>query len=158
MDIATESNVRLLSGVDAVRQAEGSQLGHSSWRTVTQEMVDDFARATGDHQWIHVDPERAATGPFGGTVAHGYLTLSLAPMLMKEIVRFDGFKVNLNYGCERVRFPSPVRVGRRLRCGAVLDKVTDVPGGIQTATTVTFEIEDHAKPACVATVLTRRLL
>lgn len=151
-------DVLVLKGPDAVRDAAGTHLGHSSWLPVTQEMVDAFAQATGDHQWIHVDQIKAARGPFAGTVAHGYLTLALAPTMMKEIVVYEGFSVNLNYGCERVRFPAPARVGRMLRCSAVLDHVTDVPGGVQTATTVTFEIEDEDRPACVATVLTRRLV
>jgi acyl dehydratase len=156
MDDVPDS-VLVLHGPDEVRNAEGKALGHSSWWTVTQEMVDDFARTTGDSQWIHTDPVRAASGPFGSTITHGYLTLSLTPAMMKQVVRFEGFGVNVNYGCDRVRFPAPLRVGRRIRCNAVLDRVVDVPGGVQTSVTVTFEIDGEDKPACVATVLTRRL-
>ncbi|MCB0963933.1 MAG: MaoC family dehydratase, partial [Acidimicrobiales bacterium] len=120
------------AGIDEVRAAVGTHLGHSGWVTVTQEMVNTFADATGDHQWIHVDPEKAkAESPFGGPIAHGYLTLSLGPVLAPQVMRVEGIKMGVNYGCEKVRFPSPVPVGAKLRLGAELTKVDDIPGGAQ---------------------------
>jgi acyl dehydratase len=133
----------------------GQRLGASDWVTITQDTINAFADATGDHQWIHVDPERAKDGPFGTTVAHGYLTLSLVPRLLPEIVRFDGFAFTVNYGCERVRFPSPVPVGSRVRAGVAVQRITEVDGGVQLALDITFELRDVAKPACVATILIR---
>jgi acyl dehydratase len=143
-------------GVEGVRSLVGQHLGYSDWREIQQQQVHLFADATGDHQWIHVDPERAAQGPFGGPIAHGYLTLSLTPSFLDEIVEFQGFDMGVNYGCDKVRFPAPVPVGSKLRCGATLDDVTDVPGGIQLVLTLTFEVEGSAKPACVATILVRQ--
>jgi acyl dehydratase len=121
--------------------------------------VNRFAEATGDHQWIHTDPERAATeSPFGGPIAHGYLTLSLLPMLVPQIVEITGFRMGVNYGTEKVRFPSPVPVGSRVRAGAALEAATPFDGGIQMVITVTVEIENGSKPAMVATSLSRRYL
>jgi acyl dehydratase len=121
--------------------------------------VDQFAEATGDHQWIHVDPERAAReSPFGGPIAHGYLTLSLVPLLMPELLETTGFRMGVNYGTEKVRFPSPVPVGARVRAGAVLDSATPFDGGVQMVVTVTVEVEGQAKPAMVATTVSRRYL
>ena len=123
---------------------------------ITQERVNLFAEATGDHQWIHVDVERAKTeSPFGGPIAHGYLTLSLAPSLLPQVVQVTGFPMAVNYGAGKVRFPSPVPVGSNLRIGAVLDSVDDVTGGVQVQMTLTFEVEGAAKPSCVAEVLFR---
>ena len=148
-----------VDGVAGVQALVGEHLGFSDWVTVTQEQVDAFADATGDHQWIHVDPERArAESPFGGPVAHGYLTLSLIPSLMPQILEVSGFRMGVNYGTDRVRFPSPVPVGARLRASAVLDSATLVEGGVHLATTVTMEVEGAEKPCCVATVLVRRYL
>ena len=137
----------------------GQQLGTSDWLEVTQERVDTFAEATGDHQWIHVDPERAKKeSPFGGPIAHGYLTLSLVPSMIPEIVDMQGFRMGVNYGTDRVRFPSPVPVGSRLRAGAVLDEARLVEGGVHLQLTVTLEVEGAEEPCCVATVLVRRYL
>ena len=135
---------------------KGSELGTSSWLEVTQEQVNLFADATGDHQWIHVDPERAAReSPYGGPIAHGYLTLSLTPRLLPQLLTVTGFSMGVNYGAEKVRFPAPVPVGSRLRAGAVVDDVTEIAGGVQLRITVTFEVGGATKPACVATVLLR---
>jgi acyl dehydratase len=139
----------VLTGVDEVRGAEGKHLGYSDWLEITQDRVDTFANATGDHQWIHCDVERARTGPFGGTIAHGYLTLSLASALLPQIVRYQGFDMAVNYGLDKVRFPSPVRVGKRIRAGAELGQVTDIDGGVQAKTLITIEVEGGDKPACV---------
>jgi acyl dehydratase len=146
-----------VDGVEGVRSLVGKDLGRTDWVEITQEMVDLFADATGDHQWIHVDVERARKeSPFGGPVAHGYLTLSLTPRFLPELMQIGGFSMGVNYGTEKVRFPSPVPVGRRLRAGAVVDEVTDIPGGVQMRTTVTFEVDGSAKPACVATIVVRQ--
>jgi acyl dehydratase len=130
--------------------AKGAQLGTSEWHEVTQEQVNMFADATGDHQWIHVDLDRAKAGPFGGTIAHGYLTLSLIPTLGHSIYRVDGLKMGINYGSNKVRFPNPVRVGSRVRATAELVEVTEVAQGTQAVVKYTVEIENQPKPACVA--------
>jgi acyl dehydratase len=146
-----------VDGVEGVQGLVGQHLGYSDWVPITQERVNRFADATGDHQWIHVDPERAAQeSPFGGPIAHGYLTLSLLPMLLPQIVELTGFRMTVNYGTEKVRFPSPVPVGSRVRAGATLDSATPVEGGVQVLITVTMEIEGASKPAMVATTVTRR--
>jgi acyl dehydratase len=144
-----------IQGPDGLKAQAGKHLGYSGWHQVTQEQVDKFADATGDHQWIHVDVERAKAGPFGGTIAHGYLTLSLAPALLGEVVRVEGFKMGINYGTDRVRFPSPVPVGSKLRMGVELKAVDEVPGGVQAALEFTFQLEGSEKPACVALALYR---
>ena len=147
------------NGVEGIRALPlGESLGQSDLYEITQEAVDKFADATGDHQWIHIDPERAKDGPFGGTIAHGYLTLSLVPRLLPEILEITGFSLVVNYGCEKVRFPSPVRVGSKVRATAVLDEVTEIQGGLQLAITMTIAVEGAAKPACVVTFLTRQLV
>jgi acyl dehydratase len=145
----------VLSGLAAVQEAEGRHLGYSDWLEITQERVDQFAEATGDFQWIHVDPQRAKDGPFGGTIAHGYLTLSLASYLLPQIVRYEGFTMAVNYGLDKVRFPSPVRVGARIRAGAQLPEVSDVGTGVQVKTIVTIEVDGADKPACVIESLAR---
>jgi acyl dehydratase len=148
-----------VDGVEGAKSLVGQELGPSDWVEITQEMVDSFAGATGDHQWIHVDVERARReSPFGGPVAHGYLTLSLVPRLMPLLLNVTGFAMGVNYGTEEVRFPAPVPVGSRLRVRCTVDAVTDIPGGVQSAQTVTFEVEGGAKPACVAGVVVRRYL
>jgi acyl dehydratase len=135
---------------------KGQELGVSDWYEVTQEAVNLFADATGDHQWIHVDVERAKKeSPFGGPIAHGYLTLSMGPRLVPQVVRVDGIKMAVNYGCDKVRFPSPVPVGSKLRVGVELVDVTDVSGGVQVTMRFTFECEGAAKPSCVADNLLR---
>jgi acyl dehydratase len=138
-----------------LKQRAGQHLGYSEWHAVTQEQVNLFADATGDHQWIHVDIERAKAGPFKAPIAHGYLTLSLVPMLSQEIYRIEGLKMGINYGSNKVRFPHPVLVGARVRAGAELVGVDEVTGGVQVITKFTVEIENQPKPACVAEIVSR---
>jgi acyl dehydratase len=148
-----------VDGVEGVQGLVGRHLGHSDWVTVTQEQVNLFAEATGDSQWIHVDVERArAESLFGGPVGHGYLTLSLLPMLVPQIIEITGFRMGVNYGLEKVRFPSPVPVGSRIRAGATLDSATPFDGGVQMVVTVTVEVDGGTKPAMVATTVSRRYL
>jgi acyl dehydratase len=148
----------VLDGPDAVKAAVGTHLGHSDWLEVDQARVNLFADATGDHQWIHVDPERAKDGPFGGPIAHGYLTLSLSNLFLPQIIETKGFSAGVNYGADKVRFISPVRVGDRIRGGAEMVDVTEVNGGIQTLVRITIEIEGGTKPACVIDSLSRWLV
>ncbi|WP_029430237.1 MaoC family dehydratase [Blastococcus sp. URHD0036] len=149
----------VVEGIEGVQGLVGQHMGYSDWVTITQEQVNQFAEATGDHQWIHVDPERAKKeSPFGGPIAHGYLTLSLVPGLLPEIVDMQGFRMGVNYGTEKVRFPSPVPVGARVRAGATLASATPFDGGITVNIDVTIEIEGGTKPAMVATVVYRRYL
>lgn len=133
----------------------GRHLGFSDWLLVDQQRVNLFADATDDHQWIHVDLERAAAGPFGGTIAHGYLTLSLVPALMHDLLAVEGMTFGVNYGCNKVRFPSPVKVGDRLRLGASVATVEDVGAMVQVVLDVTLETEGSDKPSCVAQVVYR---
>ena len=133
----------------------GSHLGYGDYQTITQAQVDLFAEATGDHQWIHVDPVRAADGPFGGTIAHGYLTLSLVPVLLRGVLSVEGVTMGINYGTNKVRFTSPVPVGSAVRAGATLASLEEVPGGVQVALDVVVEVRDAPKPSCVAQVLFR---
>lgn len=147
-----------LDGPDAVRAHVGRHLGHSEWLTVDQDRVNLFADATGDHQWIHVDVERAKSGPFGAPIAHGYLTLSLSNLFLPQIVEVVGFSTGVNYGVDKVRFPSPVKVGDRVRAGAELTEVTDVTNGLQTKIVITIEIEGSTKPACIIESLSRWLI
>jgi acyl dehydratase len=147
--------MRTITGLDGLRQAEGQVLGTSDWHEVTQDAIDAFADVTGDHQWIHVDPERAKDTPFGGTIAHGYYTLSLAPMLTNEIFAMEGFAFAVNYGLNRVRFPAPVPVGSKVRASAKVAKLEDVAGGAQMTLELTFEREGADKPVCVAESLVR---
>ena len=148
----------ILEGPDAVRAAVGSHLGFSEWLLMEQDRVNTFADATGDHQWIHVDPERAASGPFGAPIAHGYLTMSLSNFFLPQIIETKGFSAGINYGVDKVRFPSPVKVGDRIRAGAELLEVTDVNGGLQTLVRITIEIEGSDRPACVIDSLSRWLV
>ena len=150
-----EVKPRQFAGLDELRAAAGTSIGHSGWFPVTQERVNLFAEATGDHQWIHVDPERAAAGPFGGTVAHGFLTLSLLPVLMSQTYEVSGVRMAVNYGLDRVRFPAPARVGARLRAHVTIIEVGDVAGGVQVTSEVTVEAEGQPKPVCVAVALAR---
>jgi len=148
----------VFEGVEQVKDAVGRDLGTSEWIEITQDRIDLFAGATGDHQWIHVDPQRAATGPFGGTIAHGYLTLSLSNAFMPEIVEVRGVSMGVNYGTGKVRFPAPVPVGSRIRGSATLTAVEEVAGGIQTTIVMTVEIEGGSKPACVVESISRFLI
>ena len=147
--------MRVFSNADDVRAAEGEKLGSSEWTTITQEQIDQFADATHDHQWIHVDAERAAQGPFGTTIAHGFLTLSLVSALNSETYRFENLRMGINYGTNKVRFPNPVPVGSRVRAHTELTGVAETGDGLQLAVSTTIEIEGVEKPACVAEVLTR---
>ena len=149
--------VTVLTGDDEVRAAVGRHLGHSDWLLIDQHRVNAFADATGDHQWIHIDTERATAGPFGGPIAHGYLTLSLSNFFLPQIVEVRGFAMGVNYGANRVRFVAPVPVGANVRAGAELTDVTSVGGGLQTTMTVTIEIQGNAKPACVIEAISRWL-
>jgi len=140
-----------VNGLDELKALAGRDLGHSSWLEITQERVNTFADATGDHQWIHVDVEKANQGPFGGPIAHGYLTLSLVIPLFGEILSVQGVKMGINYGLEKVRFPSPVRVGAKIRLAATVVSVEEVAGnGVQTTLDFTVQIDGADKPACVA--------
>jgi acyl dehydratase len=143
------------SSVADLRALEGTELGPTEWVQITQDTIDAFAQVTGDHQWIHVDPERAAASPIGSTIAHGLLTLSLAPAFMEALMSFEGFAHALNYGYEKVRFPAPVPVGSRVRMRAQVVDVADVPGGAQVTTTQTIEVEGGEKPVCVAQSVAR---
>ncbi|MGH8899648.1 MAG: MaoC family dehydratase [Egibacteraceae bacterium] len=141
--------------MDELQKHAGQHLGVSGWHTLTQERINQFADATGDHQWIHVDPERAAKGPFGTTIAHGYLTLSLAPLLLHEAFEVADASLVVNYGLNKVRFPAPLPVGSRVRADVRCVAVAQVRGGLQVTLGVTFEREGQDKPVCVAEVLFR---
>jgi acyl dehydratase len=142
--------MRVFTTFEDLSGAVGEDLGTSEWLEVTQERVDEFAEATGDHQWIHVDVERAKDGPFGGTIAHGYLTLSLVPYLGTSVFSLETPGAKLNYGANKVRFPHPVPVGSRIRSHVTLAEVTDLPSGKQIVLRHTIEIEGVDKPGCVA--------
>jgi acyl dehydratase len=146
---------RVFKDVDELKAAVGEQLGHTDWVEIEQERIDRFAEATGDHQWIHVDPERAKAGPFGTTIAHGYLTLSLLPLFGPQLISVEGVKMGVNYGTNKVRFPAPVPVGSRLRATATITSVEDVPGGAQVSVAFTVEREGGEKPVCVAESVSR---
>jgi len=144
-----------ISGIEELKSKVGQELGVSDWHDVTQDAVNEFARVTGDHQWIHVDTERAKETPFGGTIAHGYYTLSLGPMFTYDMFSIDGFAFMVNYGLNKVRFPAPVPVGSKVRMRATLTSVEDVPGGVQIVVTQTFEVEGGEKPVCIAETVAR---
>jgi len=144
-----------LTGTDEVKARLGQELGVSEWHEVTQAAIDEFAEVTGDDQWIHVDPERAKDTPFGGTIAHGYYTLSLAPRFSYAMFTLDGFAFGVNYGLNKVRFPAPMPVGGKLRMRARLTEVEEIAGGLQITTELTFEREGGEKPVCVAQSLAR---
>lgn len=146
--------VQVMTGIGELEARVGSHLGYSEWHEIDQERIDAFARATGDFQWIHVDPERAASGPFGTTIAHGYLTLALLPMLTWEVYDVQGVAMSVNYGANKVRFPAPVPVGSRVRAGIELVAVTSTPAGHQVETRVTVEADGVDKPVCVVECLT----
>lgn len=147
----------IFENLDDLTAAVGSHLGYSDWITIDQARIDLFADATGDHQWIHVDPEQAKAGPYGATIAHGYLTLSLTNLFLPQIVDVRGISMGINYGVNKVRFPSPVVVGSRVRGGAELASVEEIPGGVQATIRITVEIEGADKPACVVESVTRYL-
>ena len=144
-----------ITGMEELKAKVGEELGVSDWHEVTQDEINAFADATGDHQFIHVDPERAAQTPFGSTIAHGLLTLSLGPQFSYSMFSLEGFAFGLNYGYNRVRFPAPLPVASRVRMRATLSSVDDIPGGAQITVTQTFELEGGDKPVCVAEALAR---
>ena len=140
---------------DALKDAVGTHLGYTDWMVVDQDRINRFADATGDHQWIHVDVEQAKAGPFGGTIAHGYLTLSLTNLFLPQLITVENISMGINYGVNKVRFPSPVLAGSRIRAGAEIAEVEEVAGGVQAIIRVTVELEGSAKPACVIENVTR---
>ena len=147
--------MRTITGLAELKDTEGDVVGTSDWHEVTQKDIDTFADVTGDHQWIHVDVERAKQTPYGGTIAHGYYTLSLAPRFTQQIMRLEGFAFAVNYGLNRVRFPAPLPVGDRVRMTAKLANLEDIPGGVQITLELTFEREGGGKPVCVAETMAR---
>ncbi|MDH6197052.1 acyl dehydratase [Mycobacterium frederiksbergense] len=147
--------MRVFNGLDELAVAAGSELGPTDWLEITQERVNLFADATDDHQWIHVDPDKAAGGPFGGTIAHGLLTLSLLPHFTHQLYRVDNVAMAINYGYNKVRFITPVRVGAKIRARAAIADVTTLDGAVQSTMTVTVEIEGSDKPAAVAESIVR---
>jgi acyl dehydratase len=145
----------ILQGYDGLAERVGQKVGTSSWRTVKQDDIDLFAKLTGDEQWIHTDPARAADGPFGATVQHGFLTLGLATGLLWEVCTVEGFNVVLNYGLNKVRFPAPLRVGRRICMHVEVAEVKALDGGAEAVYRLTYEIEGEPKPCCVADLVFR---
>ncbi len=146
---------RVINGPDELKSLVGEHFGYSDYIEITQERVNQFAEATGDFQWIHVDVERAKSGPFGGPIAHGYLTLSLGPMLYPQVLVITGFSMGVNYGANKVRFPAPVPVGAKLRLGVKLLAVEEIAGGVQNTLEFTYECEGASKPSCVAEIIFR---
>jgi acyl dehydratase len=142
--------MKTFQGLDEFEKAVGTHLGYSDWHTITQKQIDLFAEATGDHQWIHTDPDRAKDGPFGTTIAHGYLTLSLLPLLVWQVYSIEGLTMAVNYGSNKVRYPSPVPVDSRVRAGVELVSLDRGTGGSRATIRVTIEREGGDKPACVA--------
>jgi acyl dehydratase len=153
--VTTGKTDGLKTDMAGLREAVGQHLGHTDWEEMTQERVNGFADVTDDHQFIHVDPERARATPFGGTVAHGYLTLSLLAPVMQRLLTVTDAAMGVNYGLDRVRFPAPLPVGGRWRGGGEIVDVSEVPGGIQAKVLVTIDVEGSPKPACVAEALVR---
>ncbi|MFJ2604973.1 MaoC family dehydratase [Streptomyces sp. NPDC091279] len=149
---------RTFASAEELKAAVGEQLGYTDWVEIDQKRIDLFAEATGDHQWIHVDPEKAAAGPFGTTIAHGYLTLSLLPLFGPQLLDVEGVKMGVNYGTNKVRFPAPVPVGSRLRATARINDVADVTGGVQVTVGFSVEREGGDKPVCVAESVSRYYL
>jgi acyl dehydratase len=153
--VSTSETSGLVTDMAGLRELAGRHAGYTEWQTMEQDRVNRFADATDDHQWIHVDVERAKDSPFGGTIAHGYLTLSLAAPIMGQLVKVTDSSIGVNYGLDRVRFPAPMPVGARWRGGAELLEVTEIPNGLQMKVRVTIEVEGTEKPAMVADVLVR---
>ncbi len=144
-----------ITSIDEAKTHEGQEIGVSDWHLVTQDAINTFADVTGDHYFIHTDPQRAKETPFGGTIAHGYFTLSLIPLLSRQVFGMEGFTFALNYGLNRVRFPSPMPVGGKVRCTVKVAEVQEIPGGAQTMMEMTLEREGGEKPVCVAETLVR---
>ncbi|MDT5013934.1 MAG: hypothetical protein QOD39_94 [Mycobacterium sp.] len=149
--------MKTFSGLDELVEAQGSQLGPTEWLEVTQDRVNLFADATDDHQWIHIDPEHAATGPFGGTIAHGLLTLSLLPHFTHELYTVNNIAMAINYGYNKVRFITPVKVGAKIRARAEITKLDKLDGAVQATMTITVDIEGADRPAAVAESIVRFL-
>lgn len=147
--------MRVFKDLNEFAAAQGSQLGPTEWMEISQDRVNLFADATDDHQWIHVDPARAADGPFGGTIAHGLLTLSLLPHFSHDLYRVEGITLAVNYGYNKVRFITPVKVGARIRARGEVSEIKQLDGAVQATTTITVEIEDSQKPAAVAESIVR---
>jgi len=145
----------VFDNLEQLQGAVGRHLGYSGWLEVTQERIDQFAEATGDHQWIHVDRERAAAGPFGGTIAHGYLVLALSNLFLPQIVEVRGISMGINYGTNKIRFPAPVPAGARVRGGAQVLAADAIAGGVQATILITIEVEGNDKPACVIESVSR---
>lgn len=157
MLVADSAAMTTFANLDALRAAVGTELGPTEWRTISQEMINGFADATGDHQWIHVDVEAAKAGPFGAPIAHGYLTMSLCAPFLSQLAAVEGVTMGLNYGVNKARFITPVRVGSRVRASGVVQDVTEVSGGVQVVVAITIEIEGEAKPAAVVETVSRYL-
>ena len=145
----------IFSSAEQLLAAEGQDLGATEWLAIDQARVNLFAEATGDHQWIHVDPERAASGPFGGCIAHGYLTLSLVNLFLPQLIEVDNLRMGVNYGCDRVRFPAPVKVGARVRGRGEVVRVEQVGAAVQATVRVSVEIEGGDRPGCVVDTISR---
>jgi acyl dehydratase len=150
--------MRVINGLEELKASAGEHLGYSEYQVITQDDIDKFAALTGDDQWIHVDRTRAASGPFGGTIAHGLLTLSLGPRLARAVYQIRGMKMGVNYGYDKIRFPAPVPVNSKVRLGATLSSVQEVTGGVQVGITFVWETAGVPKPACVAEMLLRYAL
>lgn len=144
-----------INGVDQLNQYRGKKLGYSAWHKVTQEQINKFADATGDHQWIHIDQEAAKQGPFGTTIAHGYLTLSLLPMLLPEVIEVENVGMAVNYGINKLRFPAPVPSNSEVRLSASISEVDKFEGGVQVEMEVAIETRDNQKPSLVGQILFR---
>lgn len=147
----------VFAGVDDVTRAVGDHLGYTDWIVIDQDRINRFADATGDHQWIHVDVERAKSGPFGAPIAHGYLTLALTNLFLPQLITVENISMGINYGVNKVRFPSPVVVGSKIRGGAEIVSCEEVAGGVQAVIRITVEVEGSAKPACIVENVTRYL-
>lgn len=145
----------VFSSAQEILDAVGRDLGATDWVELTQERINKFADATDDHQWIHVDPERARTGPFGACVAHGYLTLSLANLFLPQLVEIRNMRMGVNYGCEKVRFPAPVKAGKRIRGRGEVVAADKAGDGVQATIRITIDIEGEAKPGCVVDTISR---
>jgi len=152
------SLMTIFANIEELRGAVGSELGPTGWRTINQEMINGFAEATGDHQWIHVDVEAAKAGPFGAPIAHGYLTMSLCAPFLAELATVQGVSMGINYGVNKARFITPVRAGSQVRATGVVQQVTDVPGGVQAVVAITIDIEGEVKPAAVVETVSRYLV
>ncbi len=154
-DGRTFTMAQQIDGIAGLKSKVGEHIGYSDWHQITQEQINLFADATGDHQWIHVDPERAASGPFGTTIAHGYLTMSLIPMLLEQVLSVSGVSMAINYGANKVRFPSPVPSGSKVRLGATLAGVEEIQGGAQSLVDITIETEGSTKPSLATQIVFR---